>query len=255
MNQIVLANNVHATTRDISARQRVEVTTKYVRRADDKGWLGFRPMFPHEASFVYLCEYTKLIMLKVSGRYTHFQIVDGNSGFLGKEVALSHPNVPLYLSDVGPEKVPATIRVKYAALEKDVRSEIKNFSFTQQWAVAEFAGTSVRVTLNSVWGREFTPIAPGRHRIMAPDFSHAGVDTSGYRAAYPGRVICTDVWFPIALEGAETNSTRYIHIGHMSEGCVTLYELLRWNALYEYLINKRIPGSQGRFVGYLIVEQ
>lgn len=255
MSQIVLANNVHAATRDVSARQRVGVTTKYVRRADDKGWLGFRPMFSHEASFIYLCEYTKLVMVKASEKYAHFQVKDGNSGFIGKEVALSHRNVPLYLSDIGPEKNAATIRVKYANLEKGVRSEIKNFAFTQQWAVAEFSGISARVTLNSVWGRAFTPIAPGRHRIMAPDFSHAEVDTSGYRAAYPGKIICTDVWFPIALEGTETNSTRYIHIGHVSEGCVTLYELIKWNALYEYLINKRVPGAQGRFVGYLIVEQ
>lgn len=36
---------------------------------------------------------------------------------------------------------------------------------------------------------------------MAPDYSHAHISTEGYRSAHPGQVNCTDVWFPIALEG------------------------------------------------------
>lgn len=37
MNQIVLANNLHATTREPNSGQRVGVTATYVRRADDEG--------------------------------------------------------------------------------------------------------------------------------------------------------------------------------------------------------------------------
>ncbi|WP_241492113.1 hypothetical protein [Pseudomonas sp. TTU2014-080ASC] len=88
---------------------------------------------------------------------------------------------------------------------------------------------------------------------MAPDYSHANIPTSGYRAAHPGQIRCTDVWFPIALQGTTTNSSRYIHIGHLSEGCVTFYELLKWNAIYDYLINKRERGNNGKFIGDLIV--
>lgn len=256
MSQIVLANNVHATTRDANTRQRVGVTTKYVRRADDEGgWLGVKPMFPYDFDMVFLCEYTKLAVLSVDGRYTIFKVLDGNGEFVGKEVALSNGNVPLYMSDVGPEQVGAVVRVKYADLQENVESDIQRVSLRQQWAKASFGGLNARVTLNSIWDGRYTPIPPGRHRIMAPDYSHAHISTEGYRSAHPGQVNCTDVWFPIALEGTVVNSTRYIHIGHVSEGCVTCYELIKWNLLYEYLINKRVPGSKGKFVGELIVEE
>jgi hypothetical protein len=88
---------------------------------------------------------------------------------------------------------------------------------------------------------------------MAPVRSHANQSTSGYRSAVPG-LKCTDVWFPIQLEGQSGNSGRYIHAGHLSEGCVTVYELAKWTAMYEYLIASRLPGADGRFVGTLIVE-
>lgn len=84
MNQIVLANNVHATTRDANTRQRVGVTTKYVRRADDKGgWLGVKPLFPYKYDRVYLCEYTKVIMLRAGSEYTDFKVMDGNGEYVG----------------------------------------------------------------------------------------------------------------------------------------------------------------------------
>ncbi|WP_080963180.1 hypothetical protein [Pseudomonas fluorescens] len=255
MNQIVLANNVHATTREPNSRQRVGVTTKYVRRADDKGgWLGVKPLFPYKYDRVYLCEYTKVIMLRADSEYTAFKVMDGNGEYVGKEVALSNSNVPLYMSDVGPEKSGAIVRVKYSTLQDNVESKIRRLFFRQQWAVATFAGLSAQVTLNSVWNGIYTPIPPGKHKIMAPDYSHAHVSTAAYRAAHPGKVLCTDVWFPIALEGTKVNSTRYLHVGHVSEGCVTFYELLKWNPLYDYLINKRVPNTAGKFIGELIVE-
>jgi hypothetical protein len=66
-------------------------------------------------------------------------------------------------------------------------------------------------------------------------------------------MIGNDVWFPIGLSGAPTNSSRYIHVGHLSEGCVTVHDLPKWSALYTYLISHRIPGSTGKQVGWLKV--
>ena len=51
------------------------------------------------------------------------------------------------------------------------------------------------------------------------------------------------------------NSSRYIHVGQLSEGCVTVYELEKWTALYEYLISHRVAGSLGRRIGRLIVQK
>ncbi len=62
-----------------------------------------------------------------------------------------------------------------------------------------------------------------------------------------------DVWFPIGLRGSAQNSSRYIHIGHLSEGCVTVYQLTQWLALYTYLISHRTPGTAGRRIGSMLV--
>ncbi|QLL10549.1 hypothetical protein [Pseudomonas chlororaphis] len=51
------------------------------------------------------------------------------------------------------------------------------------------------------------------------------------------------------------NSGRYVHIGHLSEGCVTFYELLKWNDIYDYLIDKRMKEGKGKYVGTLVVEK
>jgi hypothetical protein len=90
--------------------------------------------------------------------------------------------------------------------------------------------------------------------IMAPDSSHGNISTAGYRNATSG-LRCTDVWFPIELAGTAGNSSRYVHAGHLSEGCVTVHELTKWNALYDYLIASRVPGPGGKYVGNLMVRR
>jgi len=62
-----------------------------------------------------------------------------------------------------------------------------------------------------------------------------------------------DVWFPIGLHGSSTASGRYIHVGHLSEGCITQHDLTRWNAIYDYLISSREPDSLGKVVGKVVV--
>lgn len=112
----------------------------------------------------------------------------------------------------------------------------------QQWADETFDGITARVTLNSIWNRDFTPIPPGTHAILAPDRSHGNISTAGYVSAAPG-MHGNDVWFPIGLNGAATPSGRYIHVGHLSEGCITQHDLTQWSAIYDYLISSREPGS------------
>lgn len=108
------------------------------------------------------------------------------------------------------------------------------------------------MTLNSVWGGTYTPIPKGTHAILAPDYSHQAISTAGYAAATPG-MVGNDVWFPIGLNGSADNSSRYVHVGNLSEGCVTVYQLERWTAIYSYPISHRVPNSNGKRIGALVV--
>ena len=247
----ILINARGTTSSENDTRHTVSITTQYTRRPDETGWLAVR--LEPSGRIVSLCEFTKVLILGSRGGRTFFRIADGNGSYVGMEASLRDENAARYLSGNGPSSA-ATIVATYDGLPSNEYSPIRRDTQKHQWADISFNGLEARVTLNSVWGREYTPIPAGQHRIMAPDYSHANISTEGYRMAHPGQVSCTDVWFPIALEGSADNSSRYIHIGHLSEGCVTIYELLKWNALYDYLINKRIPHSQGKFIGTLIVE-
>ena len=55
------------------------------------------------------------------------------------------------------------------------------------------------------------------------------------------------VWFPIQ----QGNNSRFIHVGNVSEGCVTVLDLARWEQVHEALISHR--GSDGRSVATLAV--
>jgi len=50
-------------------------------------------------------------------------------------------------------------------------------------------------------------------------------------------------------------SSRYIHVGHLSEGCVTVHQLEKWSALYEFLISHRVANSAGKRIGSLEVRR
>ncbi|AHG93504.1 hypothetical protein J421_5969 (plasmid) [Gemmatirosa kalamazoonensis] len=225
-----------------------DIGVKYTRRADDTGWL--RVTLNGSGQAAYLCEYTRVQLLRETGGRQYFTIADGNSEHVGKEASLTTANAATYLSDVGPMG-PAIVQVSPFGAPIIENSPFKG-PLKQQWATVSVAGVHALVSLNSVWDESFTPIPRGKHMIMAPDQSHANINTGPYRAKTPG-MRCTDVWFPIQLEGMSGNSSRYIHPGHVSEGCVTVHELTQWTAVYDYLISSRIAGPDGRFVGFLIV--
>lgn len=171
---------------------------------------------------------------------------------MGEEASLTSANAARYLSTTGPSG-PASLIVTYVGTPVEEVSRFRG-RLKQQWADLSFNGQTARVTLNSVWGGAYAPIALGSHNILAPDYSHAAISTAGYASATAG-MIGNDVWFPIALGGSMQNSSRYIHVGHLSEGCVTVYQLERWTALYTYLISRRAPGSAGRRIGTLVVRR
>jgi hypothetical protein len=231
------------------------VATLYTRKAEDSGWLRVRFSSPQQTASGssldgFLCEYTKVETVRESGGRVFFKVADG-AQFVGAEASLSAANAKKYLSDVGPEQSAALLSVRYMGQPAEEDSRFKG-PLKQQWAELSFSGQTATITLNSVWDGHYTPIPAGTHLILAPDTSHHDIPTTGYVEATPG-MIGNDVWFPIGLSGAPTNSSRYIHVGHLSEGCVTVHDLPKWSALYTYLISHRIPGSTGKQVGWLKV--
>jgi len=169
----------------------------------------------------------------------------------GEEASLADANAVLYLAATGPAG-PASLAVVYQGAPAEEVSKFKG-KLKQQWATLAFNAQTAVVTLNSIWNGSYSPIPPGTHTVLAPDYSHKLISTSGYVSATPG-MIGNDVWFPIGLNGSMQNSSRYIHVGHLSEGCVTVHELGKWTAIYNYLISHRVPASGGKKVGQLIVK-
>ncbi|WP_076071453.1 hypothetical protein [Sphingomonas montana] len=223
--------------------------TRYTRRADDLGWLSVR--LTKGGGRAALCEYTEVAIVREAAGRTYFTIRDGYIA-VGQEASLSTANAASYLSKVGPGAA-AKLVVTYTGVPVEENSAFKG-KLTQQWARLAFNGQTATVTLNSVWDQAFTPIPPGTHAILTPDYSHAKTSTAGYAQATPG-MVGNDVWFPIGLNASGVNSTRYVHVGHLSDGCVTVHELGRWTALYTYLISHRVAGTSGKRIGSLVVHK
>jgi len=223
---------------------------RYTRRAEAAGWLTVR--LTRSGDLVSLCEYTRVEVKREAGGRTYFVIADGYV-HPGEEASLAAANAAKYLSATGPGGG-ATLTVEYVGKPEDTWSPVRRQTLRQQWAKLSFASQTATVTLNSVWNSTFSPLAPGTHTILAPDYSHAAVATTGYVAAAPG-MVGNDTWFPIAIGNSMVNSSRYVHVGHLSDGCVTVYQLEQWTALYTYLIANRVPGTRGRKVGTLVVRK
>ena len=223
---------------------------KYTRRADNSGWLTVK--LSKTGALTSLCEYTQVDVLRSVNQRTYFKIMDGYVSPL-EEASLTDANAALYLATVGPVAGPASLSVVYQGAPAVEISKFKG-KLKQQWAKLAFNVQTALVTLNSDWTGRYSPIPPGTHTILAPDYSHKAISTSGYAAATNG-MIGNDVWFPIGINGTMQNSSRYIHVGHLSDGCVTVHELEKWTAIYHYLISHRVPGSAGKKVGQLMVRR
>lgn len=59
------------------------------------------------------------------------------------------------------------------------------------------------------------------------------------------------VWFPV--EYAANYNSSFVHVGHLSEGCVTVYQIQKWNSVYLYLIKNRLDKA-GKYVGILEIQ-
>lgn len=147
----------------------------------------------------------------------------------------------------------------------DVRPEVRN----QLLATLTFNGQSANITLDSdVDYRETNPLSPyydqvrhskplpkGTYKILTPEAPKDRSMTAFYAdpqypGAFPGLKYHT-VWF--AIEYEPTQNSNFVHVGNISEGCVTVHELAKWNALYAYLIANRVD-KDGKYVGTITVQ-
>jgi hypothetical protein len=83
----------------------------------------------------------------------------------------------------------------------------------------------------------FTPnpdLPDGTWDLEIPDYDHVEYGTP-YLSGTPYAL----VWFRIRQGGSNTLSTRYLHPGNRSDGCVTVKDLPYWTKIYNYLFNHR----------------
>lgn len=237
---------IGCTNTDANSRQViVDTSTRYVNKTvDDNGWLRTTGMKGGDA---YLYDFVKVTLLRVSEGRTWFRVED-HPPMKGWELSLKNENAATYLGVQGPEASAAELVVTYKGMQYGWYSSARKEYLDQMWAELSFNGDTAYATLNSVWGGKFTPIPVGEYKIRVPDVAHGKDMTEFYRKAEPG-LRYDQVWFPIEYE----DNSRYVHVGNLSEGCVTTATLAKWNALYKYLISHRAYG--GGYVGKLIVQK
>jgi hypothetical protein len=143
------------------------------------------------------------------------------------------------------------------------RSAIRDEYLDQLWATLHFDGKTARITLDSHVPMSLPGIKPvvysnplpkGTYKIKTPEAAHDHRMTDYYSDAsmggYPGLRYYT-VWFQ--LENPATQDSNFVHVGHLSEGCVTIYQLEMWNPLYKYLISNR-SDKEAHYVGTITIE-
>jgi hypothetical protein len=239
----------------------VQVKTRYTKSLDTTGWLRVR-LEPSGTS-AYLCEFVKIVISREDDR-THFQILEGE--YKGKAASLAKENAAKCLVD-GKRGQGAKLVAKVGRRQWLESKPRGNQRHNQLVSTLFFDGQSAMITLDSdVQFEETNPLSPNRgkvlqskplprgiYKIMAPTHPHKAAYTQFYVTAPGGNpdLKYHTVWFPI--EYAPTHNSNFVHVGNLSEGCVTMYDLTKWNALYRYLISNRVD-KEGKYVGTVTIE-
>ena len=216
----------------------------FVNNVGSDGWLQARQS--GSMMLVSLAKYTKVTLIESRLGRTFFKVMDGAAK--GQTLSLADVNVAEYLGLRAPVQTPASIVVTYGKYVAGWVSQARGGQeIDQQLATLEVAGLTVQVTMNSVWGKNFTPLPAGKYTVLVPDAPHRREMTRFYRTAEPGLKF-DQVWFPIRYG----DNSRYVHVGHVSEGCTTVLDLARWAQVHEALISHR--GPDGASVAQLVVK-
>lgn len=237
------------------------VKVRFTKSLDSSGWLRIK-MEPSGESRV-LCECVKVTITKEGDR-TEFLVMEGS--LKGKVASLGAANAAKCL--VAVKRGSGASIVARIEGRKWWKSKPRNDEgYNQLSAKLMFNGQKATITLDSdVDFKESNPLSPnvgrvlhskalpkGTYKIMVPEVPKDANMTAFYvtrPGGYPDLKYHT-VWFPI--EYAATQNSNFIHVGNLSEGCVTVYELKMWNPLYQYLITNRVD-KDGKYVGTITIE-
>lgn len=237
------------------------VKTRYTKAIDTTGWLHVKLEPSGTAGF--LPEFVKVQIAKEEDR-TFFLIREGR--YKGQMASLKKENASKCLVDVkrgSGAKLVAKMGPGYQELYSKPKGEMNK----QLISTLAFDGKSATITLDSnVTFRETNktsplfnqilqskPLPKGVYKILAPESAKGAEYTAFYRTGVGGDpdLKYDTVWF--AIEYAKTYNSNFVHVGNLSEGCVTMYELGKWNALYAYLISNRLD-AEGKYVGTITIE-
>ncbi|WP_426336984.1 hypothetical protein ACN9MY_06155 [Pseudoduganella sp. R-31] len=258
MNQVIARARTNTNANSVHP---VVVTTKYTKSPDTSGWL--KVQLEPSGGMVFLPEFVKVSVIKEDSR-THFMILEGDNK--GKTASLKRENAANCLAAASRGNG-AKIVAKTLGRQKLASRPRHNEVLNQLIATLTFDGQSAMITLDSdVDFKESNPMSPyyeqirhsqplpkGTYRILAPSVAKRADFTSFYVTAPGGNpdLKFHTVWFPI--EYAATQNSNFVHVGNLSEGCVTMYDLTKWNALYKYLISNR-SDKEGKYVGTVTIE-
>lgn len=217
---------------DLQTQARAPINqTLYINKVGSDGWVQAKPA---NGPLVPLHKYTKVVVTQVVAGRTYFKVLEGHHQ--GQVLSMQDANAKEYLGTIAPVSKPATLVVKYGHYVEGWYSAARQGKLDQQFATLQAGALSLDVTMNSVWGGKYSPLPPGRYKVLLPDAPHQGNMTTFYRSVAPS-LKYDQVWFPIQYK----DNSRYVHVGNLSEGCVTVTSLEKWSDLQELLISHRGP--------------
>jgi hypothetical protein len=215
----------------------------YVNKVANDGWLQVRQ--ERSNALLPLAKYTRLERRESRLGRTSFIVMDGPNK--GQAVNLSDAHAAEFVGSRAPMPSPAQITVTYGSFVRNwISVARRGQALDQQMARLEVAGIRVAVTMNSVWNGRYTPLPAGTYTVLVPDAPHDRQMTGFYRSVAPGLKF-DQVWFPIR----HADNSRFVHVGNLSEGCVTVLDIERWADIHEALISRRSP--DGTSVARLLV--
>ena len=218
-------------------------TLRYVNEIGSDGWLQVRSEATH--ALIPLAKYTAVRVDDAAGDRTTFTVVDGPQA--GKRMSVTTSNAKRYLGTRPPARSLARIEVTYGAYVPKWHSVARSQDLDQQMATLKIDGMSVQVTMNTNWGGSFYPLPAGEYDVLVPDGPHNANMTHYYRNTYKA-LVYDQVWFPIKYK----DNSRFVHIGNVSDGCVTVLDMNQWAAIHEAIISHRSP--DGSSVAKLVVK-
>lgn len=221
--------------------------TLYTKSIDQSGWLAIKL----KNGIVTVPEFVKVATTKIQDNRIYFVVLEGRYKGEIASLKLENKEKCLVSSPRGTgAKLIATIQGR-----KRLHSEKRKDEHNQLIAKLVFDGKKAMITLDSDIDyidthngnvrKHSTPLPKGTYKIRVPEAAGKQEFTSFYGVDYH------TVWFLIEYEA--TNYSNFVHVGHLSEGCVTVYQLEMWESVYKYLISNRLD-KEGKYVGTITIE-